>query len=251
MNARFRNNTWLCLFLLGFLALLIWPAGRRISNIKAVQNAIDRDWEISFDQMGLPFGRPARLPSFLDSRAKAWFDWRYASTGGYDGTQPVKTRNRDVVYYERFRALFRGPIEVIDIGYPEGFRGDDLGLALARFPKLRRFCVFENEDTGPSESEWALLCRRLRALPQLEELELAGCWLSDSAIAPLAGHPRLRVVTILEGRLSPGCTKTFAAIPNLSRLHIEGQRYEGDTWLTPAEEKMMRAALPAVTVEVP
>ena len=251
MKPRYRSKAWLCLLLVGgFLVLLVLAAERQFSDIKAVENAIDRDWEISFEQTALPFNRPARLPSFLDSGAKAWFDWQFANTYGYSRPQPVKTRNRAIVYHERFRSLFRGPIEVIDIGYPEGFRGDELGAALARFPKLRRFCVMETDDPGPSEAEWTLLCRGLRALPQLEDIELGGAWLTDAAIAPLAGHPNLRDVTIQVGRLGPECTKTFATLPRLSRLLIGEQRYEGDTWLSPEEEKAMRAALPGVTVEV-
>ncbi len=248
MNALLLKKTCLWLFLLGILALFCWPAARRNSNIKAVENAIDRDWEISFDRTG---SHPASLPSFVDSAAKTWFDWRYAATGGYDGSQPVKTRNRDSVYYERFQCLFRDPIEYINIGYPETFRGDNLGAALARFPELRFFGVFENEDTGPGESEWTALCRRLRALPRLEEIELGGSWITDAAIEPLGGHPNLRVVTILEGRLTPGCAKTFSTIPHLATLHIEWQRHDGDTWLTPEEERTMKAALPGVTLEVP
>jgi len=248
MNARFPKRACVSLFVLGFLWLFVLPAARRNSDIKAVEDAVDRDWEISFDQTD---ARPRRLPPFLDGWAEAWFDWRYADTYGYDGTQPVKTRNRGVVYHERFRCLFRGPIETINIGYPEKFRGDTLGAALARFPKLRFFAVVELEDTGLAESEWTLLCMRLRVLPQLEEIELAGPTLTNAAVAPLAGHPNLRVVTILDGRLSPGCIETFSTMPKLTTLHIEGQRYDGDTWLTPDEEAMMRGRLPSVTLEVP
>lgn len=234
------------------LALLGLPAAKRLGDILAVENAVARDWEMSIGWGGTssPDGRPTMLPAFVDAAAKAWFDWRYAATFGYDGSQPVKTRNRGLVYHERFRALFRGPIEEIHIGYPESFRGD-LGAALARFPRLRRFSIIENEDSGPTEADWTLLCARLRTLPNLEEIELGGSWITDAAITPLSGHPTLRSITISEGRLTSECAKTFTAIPLLAALHFEGQRYTGDTWLSPEAEKTLRASLPTVTVTLP
>jgi hypothetical protein len=247
MTARSCHKAWWCLLLVAFFAPLIWFAVQRNSDIKAVENAIDRDWELVFDQTGAP---PAALPSFVDSAAKKWFDWRYADSFGYDGYEPVKTRNRADVYHERFRCLFRGPIEEIIIGYPEKFRGDALGAALARFPRLRYFCVEELDEKGLTESDWTLLCRRLRDLPQLEEVELGGPTLTNAALAPLAGHPKLRIVTIQDGRFTHECARTFSAIPHLTKLSIEGQSSEGNTWLAPDDEKTMRARLPGVFLEV-
>ena len=235
--------------MIGVLALLLWSPVQTAIDVAAVQNAVQRDWEISFGYSSGQ-GKPAGLPASLDSAANSLFGRVFAGTKGYNGTQPTKTRNRDIVSHERFRALFRGQIRDIHIYYFEAFRGD-LGAVLARFPELRRVTVFENEPNSPTESQWTLLASRLRALPRLEEIELGGAWVTDAAIAPLAGHPGLRVVTILDGRLSPECTKIFVTMPRLSKLHIEGQRYEGDTWLAPTDEKMLRTALPRVTIEVP
>ena len=186
---------------------------------------------------------PARIDSMADNLIVRLFD----QTRGYDGTQPAKTRNRDIVYQERFRALFRGPIQEIDVYYFEAFHGD-LGAAFARFPSLRRVEVFDN---FPTEPEWTHLCAKLRELPRLEEIELGGAWITDAAIAPLAGHPNLRTVTIEYGRLTDGCTKTFATMPRLSKLRIGEQIYPGDAWLSPEQTAAMTAALPSVTVEAP
>jgi hypothetical protein len=87
-------------------------------------------------------------------------------------------------------------------------------------------------------------------LPRLQELELGGEWLTAAAIAPLAGHPQLRSITISYGRLTEGCTKTFASIPHLAELHIGEQIYEGDVWLSPASRTAMRTALPNVDLEL-
>jgi hypothetical protein len=123
---------------------------------------------------------------------------------------------------------------------------------LARFRDLRRVTAWaEDGETHPTESEWTLLCTHLRALPHLEELEIGGWQITDRAIAPLAGHPRLRTLSISAGRLSESSTKTFAALPRLAKLHIGEQLHEGDVWLSPAQQAAMTAALPNIGIEFP
>jgi hypothetical protein len=211
---------------------------------------VQRDWEINFFDSAGPTAVPAMLPDKLDLMADDLFTRLYGETQGYAGSQPAKTRNRDSVMMDRFHAFFRGPIEQIDVYYFEKFHGD-LGAALARFPVLRRVTVFDDEEDGPTESEWTLLCTRLRALPQLETLRLGGDYLTNESIAPLAGHPQLRSIIIREGRLTAACAKTFASIPHLSQLHIEQEATGSKTWLSPEGRKAMIAALPHVNLELP
>jgi hypothetical protein len=246
MRALFTKwKTWACLCLVAVLTLLLWRPVQQARNVAAVQNCLQRGWEVTFGTEGCP----ASLPKFIDSAADDFFSRIFVATRGYDGSQPAPTRNRDIIYQERFRALFRDPIDEIHIYDPEAFRGD-LGAALARFPRLRRASVFESESL-PTEAEWTRLCMWLRSFPHLEEIELGGAWVTDAAIAPLAKHPQLHTISIAGGRLTAECTKTFASMPHLTRLHIEGQIPEDENWLSPDERKAMSAALPAVTIEFP
>jgi hypothetical protein len=242
-------------FLGGIAAILVflaWLAVDRVLAVAAVQNAVDRDWEISFwDESPSGTDIPIALPRSFDDTAQAWFDKRYANTLGYDGTVPPKTRNRAVPYFERFRALFRGPMHDIHIYYPESIDGDALGKALARFPSLRNFTVEETGADRSKEADWKSLCRRLRLMPQLEVVELGGDRLADAAIEGLQGHPRIRSVTIVDGRLTGKCADIFASLPQLKYLHIEGQATESDQWLTPELRAAIIAKLPGVTVELP
>lgn len=238
-------------------ALISGFAWFKMRDLIAVQEAVARDWEIDYGygSVHTPHSRPAALPALLDDAAEAWLDWVYRDTRGYTaGRHAVKTRNRNSVYHDQFRALFRGSIEEIHIYYPESFR-PELTTALARFPQLRRFSLVENESTGPTEAEWMHLCTGLRALPQLEELELCGYWLTDEAIAPLAEHPGLRSIVISEGRLSAASSATFASIPRLKSLNLGELHPPEGEWRDANEAQATRgafeAALPGVSVQFP
>jgi hypothetical protein len=164
-----------------------------------------------------------------------------------------KGRNIDSIYRDQFRSLFRGPLESIHIYYPEGFRGDDLGAALARFPKLRDFGVFENDSGRPTEADWIKLCARLRRLSDMEKLNMGGEELTDSAIAELSGHPGLRVISISYCFLTTRCATTFATMPNLTELNLEKPLPHDASAIEPWEfsqkdRENMTAALPKVRV---
>ncbi len=221
----------------------------QVRDVAAVQNSLDRAWEISFAAPGKD-GRPSVLPAFIDSAVENWLERKFAHTAGY-GPGPAKTRNRSIIHQERFRAIFRRPLEEIHIYDPEGFSGQQLGAALARISTLRAFSFEQEGSYNTSEADWISLCADLRSLPNLEAITLGGTWLTDATIAPLAGHPRLKSVTFLNGQLTTACAKTLAALPNLRELHIEGQRYDGDTWLMPEQDRALRDALPAVNVDIP
>jgi len=242
-------KTWFWLFLLAAVALFLWSCIQRVSAVAAVQDSLNRAWEIHFNAGGCP----AILPEYLDGKVQDFLDDKFESTAGYDdgGSLPAHTRNHAEIHIERFRAFFRGSISDISIYDPQAFRGD-LGTALARFPELRRVSVDGCIGPYPTEADWTLLCTRLRSFPQLKEIELGGTWVTDAAIAPLAGHPQLRTISINSGRLTADCTKTFRAIPRLTKLHIEVQIHnDGEAWLSPEDQKAMSSALPAVSIELP
>jgi hypothetical protein len=221
-----------------------------VLDLAAVQSTVQRDWEISFGYSTGP-DKPALLPARLDSAADDFFYRILGHTRVDDGSQTAHTRNRDVIYRERFRAFFRGPIQDVHIYDFEAFQGD-LGAALARFPDLRRFTAWAvDSDIHPTEAEWTQLCTHLRALPNLEEVEIGGIQLTDRAIAPLAGHPQLRRLSIVAGRLSPSSAATFATLPRLIKLQLGEQAHEGDAWLSAAEQAAMTATLPHTEIVSP
>src|SRR5687768_13269425 len=123
-----RIKRWLMLLGLMILALMVFAMVQRVMAVAAVQNAIERSYEITFDSDG----RPQALPPALDRAAEAFFEYAFRETWG--------ATNRHIIHRERFRSLFRGPIREIHVYYPTAFRGD-LGAALARFPQLRNVTV--------------------------------------------------------------------------------------------------------------
>ena len=233
---RSRIKLALILIFLAALGLLLWQPIQQARAVAAVQDSLDRAWEITFGDQD----KPIALPDWLD-----------------DKTSEVLTRifrydpdNRYSIHRARFRSLFRGPIEFIGIYYPENIRGD-LGATLRRFPHLRRFTFFENEDDFPTEADMTLLCTRLRSLPKLEEIELGGGQLTDAALAQLAGHPGLRTVEISFSQLTPACAATFATMPRLTSLII-GQvipANPGPLELSEKDKDAIRTALPHVKIE--
>jgi hypothetical protein len=242
-------KVWLWSFLILILSFIFLGPVQRVRDLAAVQGAVQRDWEISFGYSKGP-DKPAFLPACLDSAAHDYIDRILGHTHGYDGSQPAKTRNRDIVYYDRFRSFFRGSIQDVHVYDFEEFHGD-LGAALSRLRDLRRFTAWaEDSETLPTEAEWTLLCTHLRALPHLEEIEIGGWQITNRAIAPLAGHPRLRSLSIIAGRLSPSSTTTFATLPRLTKLHVGEQLHEGEAWFSAAQQAAITAALPHTEIEI-
>lgn len=227
---------WLCI-VGALMSYTVWFMVRRVGEVAAVQDSLERAWEIDFWGGGEREGRPQMLPKALDEFVDSRLGDIFRETAGV----------RDYIHRERFRALFRKPIDEIHIYYPERLRGD-LGAALARFPRLRRFTLSENYDFAPTEEQWTRLCTQFRSMPNLEEIELGGAWITDAAIAPLTGHPRLRVVVMTEGRLTAKCLGTFASMHNLTQLDIGAQGFAGDMWPAATEQEAIRAALPKVVV---
>ncbi len=246
-----RPKVWIALLTLAILGLLLFLPIKNVLDVAAVQNAVQRDWEIDFfDASRLPDGMPASLPSHLDFVAWNYLHEKVRYVPRTSDDTPEKMRYRNVVYHERFKAFFRGPIEEINVYTFEAFHGD-LGAAFARFPHLRRVTVTDNEHDLPTEAEWTKLCTRLRALPNLESIELGGGRLTDAAISPLAGHPHLRSLSITIGRHTEACTKTLANIPYLNTFHFGYQFFDVKDTLTPEERAAIIAALPGVSIKFP
>lgn len=234
-----RPRTWIA-FAPVVVAVTIGLQFKTALDVAAVQNAVQRDWEIEF---GEDPDKPPLLPEFLDAAAWEYFFNRYPDPEGLDA--PSKSRNRSEVFYARFRALFRGSIREIHVYECEAFCGD-LGAALARFPKLRRVTVFD--DSVP-ESDWTFFCKSLRKLPRLKEIGLGGSGVTDEAIAPLSGHPNVQSIVIEYGRLTERAVTTFASMPQLTSLSIVGD--PDGVRLSEEEKAAMKTALPGVTIDFP
>jgi hypothetical protein len=245
---------WFAGIALVLIIVLGWAAAQRIADVAAVQDAVERDLEVGFGEPPATWDKPPVLPAWIDEPVTKWIERRYGQVyvnKGQDVPGHQSSWPLGPVYQERFRALFRGPIHNIHIAVPLRIRGD-LGGALARFPMLRRVALTEF-DVDASEADWKLLFTRFHALPRLEELNLEGYTITDQAIAPLAGHPHLRRITINDGKLTVNSAKIFATLPHLEFLHIEGQ-YDGNSLKLPFTEEQKQAfatQLPRVTIELP
>ena len=246
-----RPKVWIAFLTLAILGLLLFLPIKNVLDVTAVQNAVQRDWEIDFIEASNPRGGPpAMLSASLDADVWNFLFEKFRDPPDTDDNTPTKMRMRNEVYYARFQAFFRGTIEEIRIDGFEAFSGD-LGAALARFPHLRRVTVTDNDLDLPTEAEWTKLCAHLRALPHLESIELGGAWITDAALAPLSGHPHLRSIIIAYGRYTEACAKTFATIPHLTTLLFEDRIYNGDPSFPSEEKAAIRAALPGVIVKFP
>ncbi|MEZ5328553.1 MAG: hypothetical protein R3F19_26210, partial [Verrucomicrobiales bacterium] len=161
----------------------------------------------------------------------------------------ASTTGTTIITNERFRAFFRGAIDEVEIYYPEAF-DSRLGTSLAKLPHLRKLTIFENDPNSPSELDWTTLCAKLRTIKTLEELELGGDLLSDAAIAPLTGHPRLHTVTFSNGRLTSESLKILRSLPALRKLVVFDQLYSEDFWISPSTYGYLTSALPGIEINL-
>lgn len=138
------------------------------------------------------------------------------------------------------------PVREFEIYYFEHLRGD-LGKELQRFPHLKKVSIYDNMDGQPSESEWQRLLGWIRQMPDLEELDIGGDRLTDAALASLAGHPRLRMLTVDYSRLTKRSLATFQSLHGLRQLSIS-DNYQPNFVLLPLELDDIQGALPAVSV---
>ena len=203
----------------------------RWSKVAALQNSLQRNWEINFNSGG----RPRYLPAFADNLAEDTLLKMYETDRG--------NRNRDVVYHDRFQCLFRGPLRRLEIYYPEDLY-ESFGPAISRLRQLEALTIFENDDGRPSMEHWQSAFRAIAQLPALRELEIGGERITNETLSALAGAPKLEKLSITYGRLDPGILAALPPLPALRELHLEGIfRHEG-TLFAPANRGKGSAALP-------
>lgn len=225
MRHRSKIKLALLFVLFAGLGALLWGPIQQARSVAAVQDSLE-SWHVTFQNE-----EPVEWMSYSVDRAAYRLIDRLGLRTPDRGTED---------YHERFRSLLRGPIENIEIYDPVRIRGD-LGAALARFPRLRQLRMVD-DGYDVTDADWTKLCRSLRQLPGLEELQLSSSNLTDAAIAPLAGHPRLRIFSFRIHRLTPSSLSTFASLPSLKSLYL-GSEFD------PKETQAFIAALPSVQVE--
>ena len=168
----------------------------RWSEVAAVQNSLQRNWEINFNSGG----RPRFLPAFADNlAADALMKIYKADVGG---------RNRGSVYRDRFQSLFRGPIRNLEIYGPDVF-DEHLATAISRFGQLEHFGLRDDSGNGSTEEAWESLLQSAARLPKLTELEISGGLLTSRALRKLDGASKLKKLTV-EGALDGTCLDGIA-----------------------------------------
>jgi hypothetical protein len=113
---------------------------------------------------------------------------------------------------------------------------------IATFPQLR--ALYLEHLVHATEADWTGFCTGIRKMPGLVQILIAGDHLVDGTIAPLAGHPGIVEVRILDHNLTPACAATFAALPRLTHVYF-GTRTPA---FTPEEKKAITDALPGKRV---
>lgn len=237
-----------CITLLAVLSG-IYFCGRRMADVAALQDSVQRDWQIGFNGSE---HRPDAMPVFLDDWVMTFANW-YAEPDHpiyeFYAAKPV----RDGVLHDRIRSIFRGRITEIDLIYPEQLRGD-LGMALKRFPHLRRLRI---EQPFFSRADWECVLRGLHELPNLEELELSASHdeypLVNATLADLSGQPTLRKIYIYDGYLNGDCAQYLRGIPKLTDVRIApdvigADKFGADQKAIAEIQHQIREGLPNVEV---
>jgi hypothetical protein len=228
---RYAYMSLFCFVVLLALAVLLWRPVRQALAVAEVQRCAGPGARVSFhsrDFTGAKGTLPSRLPASVDSAFKEVLTKHLKISPG-----------KMAVYEQRFFSLFSDSIESITLGLPES---DALGAALERFPQLRSVRIAEGRPA--IRGDWAKLCAGLRQCRRLEEVHLSGPNLTDSAIAPLAGHPTLQSVD-LGGHLTPASIETFRSMPALTELTFFSVGHH----LLEAERIAIKVALPSVKVQ--
>lgn len=217
------------------------PYIRQVCLAAAIQNSV----EIS-DEITLNDGWSEPVPEVIESAIHKSVDWYRSLT--HASLQECK------LYRERLRMPFQtGQLRNLEIYDPKNF-DERLCKVIRRCRSLQSVTVCDWGGWGspptPPESSWHSLCEALRTLPRLETLGIGSEQLTDDALAPLAGHPMLRRITIerMSISITPAAARIFASMPNLKELSFgEPSRSTEEIWTKDAMASF-RAALPGVKV---
>jgi hypothetical protein len=193
------------------VGLLVIAANRWFA-IAAIQNSLQRDWEIQING-----GKPRALPDSLDSGVSWILDQAFADTVG--------ERNRNEVIHERFTSLFQGRIHSLDIYNPYVF-DEKLSNSIGRLGELESLEVVEPEDLYPiPKPAVTKLLESIRGLPKLKKLEIGTTWLHDEDLAILRGHPKLEILILNDCPITTKSFDTFVSLPQLKKCKSTTRRF--------------------------
>jgi hypothetical protein len=209
-----------------FAGLYVWRSIQQVSDITALQQAVGNRVDLSFNE---EYHRPARLPAVVDNTVD---EFLRLLTGD---------ASRRHTFQAHFHALFRGPIDLIELDMYEPLDAQDMA-ALMRFTRLRRLEISQLHETTPYEACVTQLCTTVQSMPKLEEFWLWSTGISDATIVPLRGHPSLRELELHDGNLTLQSIETFRALPALRTLDL------GKTTFPSDQQKALADALPGVEV---
>ncbi len=185
------------------------------NDVTAVQNSLYRKYEINFNDNV----RPKYLPKFADELVERWLQKRYEETIG--------SVNLDIIYHERFRSLFRGPLRSLEIYNSVAFN-ERLPIVISGLGQLERFTLCD-PDGNSSEEGWRAVVESVARLPKLAELELSGTYLTSSALQGLDQASKLKKLTI-GGPLDGTCLDGLVNLKDLRELHVHSIELSGDEY---------------------
>ena len=196
------------------LGLLAWTPIRRVMNMRALEQAAPAAF-VEFSTVG-------------ESR--------------HDYTE-FEERIIDKIGMRTYRLWFGGAIESIAINGATSLNGD-VGGVLVRFPKLVSFSINMGDHATANEVDWTRLCQGLRSCPRLADLTIYDCeMLTDDALAQLADHPALEVLSVKNHGLTPAFVATLATMPALTSLFLSDNGSDKSRAFTEAQWKELCVAL--------
>jgi hypothetical protein len=209
------------------LILLFGIGGYRVYRVAALQNAMANPADIS---LGLENG----------TGGPEWAEKVVEYVVKFSG----RTVEEQGALRERLMAVFRSKTDFITLQDPHGF-STDTGRALQRFPDVRWVVIRDVWQVTP-EGEVKTLLDHLRQMEDLELIYIHASALSDTAFASLAGHPKLRAVSLDLGSCSPKILETLKTLPSLKELTIDV--HNNPAMSGKDTEQIFRNALPGVQI---
>jgi hypothetical protein len=240
-QSRKLKSWWIVLGIVLLLTAVVVPFVHQVRLAASIQNAVEVSDEITLNDSSAD-----SVPGFIGNviyKSVDWYgDWTHASD------------HERKLYRHRLMMPFRGgQLRNLEIYDPGDFDGR-LCIIIERCRALRSVTILDwgggAVPPTPPESSWRSLCEALRTLPRLETLGIGSEQLTDDALAPLAGHPTLRKISMERVSISitPDAARIFASMPNLKELSLgEPSRGTEEIWTKDAMARF-RAALPGVKV---
>ena len=179
------------------------------------------------------WGKPDNLPKYIDHRIEKHLEKKFGHTRG--GT------NIDTILLARYRAIFSGPIKVVQIYYFVNF-DRQLGEALSKFKHLEHLTLSENQGSPIPPANVDALFEELAGMERLKILELGEYWVKDQHVQQLTALPDLHTLILDNCPITGKSADSFEHMSALKELVITG------TELKKEEVDELVRSLPGVTI---